>query len=77
MTSAGIEVVTSQDNAGRQAANEGEKKYVKSFKVDLLVSMTPEHPRMNTYVPCGLPQCRFQFGMNGFIWLHNEALFTS
>lgn len=48
-------------------------KYIKSLKVYLLVSMTSEHPQMNTYVSCGLPQCRFHVGINVFIWLHNEA----
>jgi len=72
MTSAGRKVVTSQDNAGRQQMR-AKGKYIKSLKVYLLVSMTSEHPRMNTYVSCGLLQCRFHLGMNVFIWLHNEA----
>jgi hypothetical protein len=72
MTSACREVVTIQDNAGRQQMR-AKGKYIKSLKVYLLVVMTSEHSRMNTYVSCGLPQCRFHVGMNVFIWLHNEA----
>jgi len=72
MTSADREVVTSQDNAGRQQIR-AKGKYIKSLKVYLLLSMTSEHPRMNTYVSFGLPQCRFHVRINVFIWLYNEA----
>lgn len=56
-------MAASQDNADRKRMSE---------KGNIFVSARSEHPRINTYVSCGIAQCRNRVGTNVVVWLHNN-----